>query len=259
MIYWKIRKRYENPLEIVLRNHTRNVSVLESERYPISQRVEVFECSCCPPNINRVLASMEKYIYHMSDNILYVDQYMDSEFSNDKIQIIQKTNYPVCGNINMDVRGVELLAVRIPFWCKNFKINCEYTLKDGYAHIKNPAMVEIEFEMIARLYSANVEVNQCANKVALMYGPVAYCAESVNNNNVNLFKVYLSKELNAKVTYDDETKLNAIKVDGFVKVDKDELYYELNDCFEKIEINLNPYYSFANHGESDMRVWMNYR
>lgn len=44
---------YENPLEINLLHHGRNPSVKQEEHLPITQRVEVFDCSCCPPNIAR--------------------------------------------------------------------------------------------------------------------------------------------------------------------------------------------------------------
>ena len=154
---------YENPLEITLRNHTKHTSTQTKERYPITQRVEVFDCSCCPPNINRVLSSMEKYIYHTSDNIYYVDQYMESSFEENGVKIKQTTQYPKDGIIKLEFSGVDKAAVRIPYWCDNFKINAKYELKDGYAYITNPKNIEIKFEMIPALYMAHQEVNDCAN------------------------------------------------------------------------------------------------
>ena len=68
---------YENPLEVNPVDRIKDVSVLEKskERFPINQRVEVFWCSCCPPNLNRVLASIAGMIYSVENNTLYINQY----------------------------------------------------------------------------------------------------------------------------------------------------------------------------------------
>ena len=51
---------YENPLEIALEEYGREVAVPKRQhaRLPITERLEVFGCSCCPPNINRFFAHL---------------------------------------------------------------------------------------------------------------------------------------------------------------------------------------------------------
>ena len=46
---------YENPLEIDPTDRTKDVCIFEQyrEHIPINQRVEIFSCSCCPPNLVR--------------------------------------------------------------------------------------------------------------------------------------------------------------------------------------------------------------
>lgn len=63
---------YENPLEINLLHHGRNPSVKQEEHLPITQRVEVFDCSCCPPNIARLAASVGDFLYTHDDSRLFV-------------------------------------------------------------------------------------------------------------------------------------------------------------------------------------------
>ena len=204
---------YENPLEINVVNHYKNLSTNSAERYPITQRVKVFNTSCCPPNLNRVLSSVEKYIYYVKNDVYYVNQYCMREYKNEFVKIIQETDYPVGGAIKIIAEGVSQIALRIPSWCDKFEINTKYTLKDGYALIENPTEIEICFNMTQKLYSANPEVLYCDNKAALMLGPVVYCAEGVDNG-ANLHRLYLSKVLNANVSY-DEFKLNIVEVDGY--------------------------------------------
>ena len=69
---------YENPLEIDPRFNHVNPSVINKERFPITQRLEVFDCSCCPPNIARLAASVGDFLYTHDDSRLFVHQYMDS-------------------------------------------------------------------------------------------------------------------------------------------------------------------------------------
>ena len=249
---------YENPLEINVVNHYKNTSTTDAERYPITQRVKVFNTSCCPPNLNRVLASLEKYVYYVKDDIYYINQYCMSEYKDGNVCIIQETDYPVSGAVKIKTDGISQLALRIPAWCDKFEINAEYVLKDGYAYIKNPTEIELCMDMTPKLYSANPEVLYCDNKAALMAGPVVYCAEGVDNG-VNLHRLYLNRNINAKVSYNDEYKLNIIEVDGYVRNSSEKLYELLGDNFEERRIKLIPYNAFANRGETDMMVWMNYR
>ena len=181
-----------------------------------------------------------------------------SEYKDGDIRIVQETDYPVGCVIKIKAEGISHLALRIPSWCDKFEINAEYTLKDGYAYVEKPTEIELCIDMKPKLYSANAEVLYCDNKVALMLGPIVYCAEGVDNG-VNLHRLYLSRNINAKLSYNDEYKLNTIEVDGYIRNSSERLYEPLSDNFEESRIKLIPYNAFANRGETDMMVWMNYR
>ena len=51
---------YENPLEITCLEHFS--SIFGPLRFPALSRAQSFECSCCPPNINRLLPVLGEYI-----------------------------------------------------------------------------------------------------------------------------------------------------------------------------------------------------
>ena len=249
---------YENPLRICLDNHRRNVSTYTKERLPITQRVEVFECSCCPPNLNRVLSSMENYIYSEKDGVYYVHQFMESMYSEGDIKIIQNTGYPENGEIKLSFEGVSRAAIRIPGWCDEYSINVPYEAKNGYAYIENPGDVEVSFKMEPKLYKAHMNVNDCAGKAALMYGPTVYCMEGADNN-FRLDRAYIKKELNAEISYLEELDTQMITVDGLLVKTNDSLYSSFSEEFEETKIKLIPYRLFANRGESDMDVWIKCR
>ena len=69
---------YENPLEIDPDFNNINYSTAQKERFPITQRLEVFDCSCCPPNIVRFIPSVADHLYTYDSDILYLHQFMDS-------------------------------------------------------------------------------------------------------------------------------------------------------------------------------------
>lgn len=253
---------YENPLEITLRDYHKNTATLHKERYPICQRVKVFGCSCCPPNLNRLLSSMERFIYRVQGETCFVDQYMTSTLQNDKMTVKVETAYPSEGTVKVQISGAGKIALRIPGWCQRFVLNCDYSMEKGYAIVETKGKdtaIELNMEMLPMLYEANCEVNDAAGKVALMMGPIVYCAEGVDNQGINLHRLAFSTKLNPSIEYSSEYGMNQVEVDGYLCASSNSLYRPLTNGYQSIRIKLIPYYAFANRGESDMLVWMRYR
>ena len=250
---------YENPLEIdpYLIGKDRSVSNNHKQRFPITQRVEVFGCSCCPPNVLRLIASIGDYIYSNDDNgVYYVHQYMNSEMNYNGVSIKQITNYPVSNKIKITADGVSTIAVRIPGWCDKYEINQEYTVKDGYAYIENPdGEIKIKFNMRPKLIQSSPYVRENAGRVALKMGPLVYCVEEVDNGR-HLRNIKLSKKLKASWEYDEFIGANVVEADGYRPVDNGKLYSEYDNNLESQRIKFIPYYAFANRGESEMLVWV---
>ena len=89
-----------------------------------------------------------------------------------------------------------------------------------------------------------------------MFGPLVYCAESVDNGE-NLHTLYVNQNLNAKVTFDPFFGANVIQIDGFRKLQNSTaLYRPYSENFEETQIKFVPYFGFANRGESDMLVFL---
>lgn len=247
---------YENPLELTLKNHKRNTSTKTMERYPITHRKEIFECSCCPPNINRTLASIQEYIYGFEGDTCYINQFIDSELITDKYRVKQKTNYPVDGRIFVECKGVNVLMIRIPGWCDKYRIDCKYQKCGGYIKIENPESIEIEFEMKPFLVYASSDVADNAGKAAVQMGPVVYCAEGLDNcENLHSLSVY--EKSGFKVKYDEQFGLNTIEIEGCRTLPSEHLYENKKGVSEDVVIKLIPYCCFANRDETDMLVWLN--
>lgn len=248
---------YENPLAITPQfNNLNGVSLYRKEHFPITQRVEVFECSCCPPNILRFMLSIADLMYSFDDETIYVHQFMNSETKYDNIQISQTTNYPFDGKIRIKCTAQQKnIAVRIPSWCSDFNINADYTLKNGYAYIalKDNCDIEVEFDMPVICVKSNKRVHENAGRVAVMRGPVLYCAEGVDNG-VDLANI--SIDISSEFKLEDRNFiLPSLSVCAYREKDTDTLYSKAGEDFEQFTLKLIPYYAFANRGETEMYVW----
>ncbi len=255
---------YENPLEVDLYLHEKN-NKLGFGHYPPPHRFEVFGCSCCPPNITRFIASIADMLYTYNDDTVFVHQYMQSETEFDSIKLVQTTNYPYDGKVSIDYTGDKnTLAVRIPSWSEGTKISVNgkdisYETKLGYAYISvnSGDKIEIDIPMEAYLVEANPSVQNDANRVAVMRGPVLFCAEGKDNGK-NLHDIKLSSDTEFTYGIDDELDVMTLTATAY-RTDTSDftgLYRKKSNKFVPAEIKLIPYYAFANRGDTDMLVWL---
>ncbi len=257
---------YENPLEINLAKFRRNTSTKSKDRFPITRRPEVFGCSCCPPNINRVLASIGNFIYGVEGKgdakALYINQYVPSTLDFDGIKAELKTGYPYVGHSEIKVCGVGKVMIRIPSWAKNVRISESYVIVDGYACIENEEKtITVDFDIVPRLIKSSPLVWDNCGKAALMVGPMVYCAEEIDNA-APLHTLMLSKNLEDADFYDDEALgVRCVRTKGYIQKPCETLYTDVDSdsssiCPEETTIKLIPYHAFANRKECDMAVWI---
>ena len=74
---------YDNSIEVDLIGINNPHDNRHNPFYPITQRLEVFSCSCCPPNVTRLIASVGEFACSANDNTLWVHHFMDGDFEAD--------------------------------------------------------------------------------------------------------------------------------------------------------------------------------
>ncbi len=257
---------YTNPQAISLRDHGRNTSNPKGgEWLPITQRVEVFSCSCCPPNVTRFIASMGEYLYTTDEDKIFVHQYMESTANltagGREVCVRQQTQYPVSGKVKITVEGAKGLtvAVRIPGWCSAYRLKNGHVLDKGYAYIRceeEKTEIALSIEMEPVLMEANPEVQADAGRVALMRGPVVYCLEGKDNGE-RLQDIRIGRDMDAQEKYDDLYKMPVVHARGWRRKSAQGqwLYRPAEEEMEEVKLTFIPYYAFANRGESDMQIW----
>ena len=252
---------YENPLALGRKLSDGEERFMETygRKLPIRERVEVFECSCCPPNINRFFASIGDYICSQNDDMLFIHQFINSEVDLDNgTKFVIETDYPKNGNVKITYNGSKKISVRLPGWCDNHKTSAKYVLENGYMNFGNISDIEIDFEMKPVLMRACSKVTDDSGKAAVMYGPVVFCAESVDNGE-NLGDMFIELNGNFEIEDDGFSGFYKITADGKRLCEQSELYSKFTADFKDFKIKLIPYYAFANRGDSEMQVWLNVR
>jgi DUF1680 family protein len=254
---------YENPLESRGNHH----------------RWEWHECSCCPPNIARLLASLGQYIYSYCENALYVHLYIGGgvvfDVDGKAIKLSQRTEYPWNGKIYLQIDAdapiVLTLAMRIPAWCRapEIKVNEEIVivssmLQKGYAKLyrlwQPGDMIELELPMPIERIQAHPNVRANCGRVALQRGPLVYCFEEIDNGK-NLTDVVLPREEKLDVQFEKNLLGGVAVITGKAKRRalrewENALYKADVSTREDNGLKAIPYFAWDNREPGEMLVWI---
>lgn len=250
---------YVNPLEAD-RQYAQYANTVPGIPFkPLLERVEVFDCSCCPPNLVRLFARVGGFAYGEEDGVLFVNQYISSDVSACGIDLSLKTELPYAGNVTISANGKGRLALRIPVWQMSLtcRVNGEYVRpeeKDDYLYfdVNGKAQIEVNFEMRPRFVYANERVRADSGRKAVEYGPFVLCAEQVDNGG-ELYGIEIPS-LEHAVTERTQQGI-CVRVPARRLRSGDALYSYLPPEKESFTLTLIPYFMWANRGENDMQVW----
>lgn len=259
---------YENALEIDLRDYDysgMNLTGADTGTYHRRgllaprrlERAKVFSCSCCPPNINRMLASLPRYAYTQDGNTLYCNQFMAGRTEltvNGKPAVLElATDYPNTGKLEYTYHGEPaVLAIRIPDWCVEYDGKTE----NGFAKfaVTDGQTVTVELPMTLHFVQADPRVRSCAGRFAVTRGPLVYCMEGVDNG-TDLRDIELLDNGNYELETDPDFPAPVISMDGLRRPQSRSLYSLRDTARQPIRVKLIPYFGFANRGKTDMLVW----
>ena len=259
---------YENPLEIALEEYGREVAVpiRQRARLPITQRLEVFGCSCCPPNINRFFAHLGEYICVDEGDALCVEQYISAKLNTPYGTLCITEDYAHVGKACIKGHGytAKTISLRVPEWCKIFTVvlngkSVTPEIRDGYAYftVGEDFSIDLDFHISLSFVSANPMVRDNVGRMALIRGPVVYCFEGVDNGNrLNRIEVSIDALTNA-IEKLDFHGLYSVTLPAFRLKERTSLYFDASQSTtEAVHVKCIPYFAFANRGESDMLVWI---
>jgi len=249
-------------------------------------RNEWYETTCCPPNLERILASLPGYFYSTSSRGVYVNLYDNSHLdwhleNGTGLVIDQKTGYPWDGGVTVTLTPATAsefsLFLRVPGWSRSTAVTVNGAAAAGtvepghYFEIRRQwragDRVEVKFDMQPQLIRANPLVRENTGRVAVQRGPLVYCIESVDQPGLgSVFDAELAAPAEA---FREEYRANLLggivrlKHQGVVADEplEDEPLYQLATNatlppFNPAELIFIPYYAWANRGQDAMEVWI---
>ncbi|MCB6777900.1 MULTISPECIES: glycoside hydrolase family 127 protein [Citrobacter] len=266
---------YVNPLE------TQPKSIPHNHIYdhikPVRQRW--FGCACCPPNIARTLVTIGHYIFTPRPDALFINFYAGSEaqFTVDAQTLALKVegNYPWDEQVSIRFNQPQVvehtLALRLPEWCAapTVRINGEAAqgkMVKGYLHLhrqwQEGDIITLNLPMPVRRVYANPLVRHAAGKVAIQRGPLVYCLEEADNgaqlHNLSLPKASAFREIQGVGLLKGKVLLQAEGV-RVLTAHEDKPLYSFDNrqtAVEKQTLTFIPWFSWANRGEGEMRIWV---
>lgn len=265
---------YVNPLEVDPKKSKGNP--LKTHVKPV--RPSWLGCACCPPNLARLLASLDQYIYTVKKEAVLINLLMASETTIEvptgTMSISQKTDYPFDGRIKIILENNsddgQKIGIHIPGWCREWKImkdgtamNTHCGLESGYYYVgcdaRSISEIELDLTMTPERVYSNAHVSEDAGKAALSLGPFIYCLEE-RDNGAELHNLRLPETAKINPEFHDELLggIIELKAEGIREenTDEEDLYSFHKKKITRQMLTFIPYYAWANRGENEMQVWV---
>jgi len=242
-------------------------------------RQKWFGCSCCPPNIARLVSSLGQYIYSTNQDTIYTHLYIGGEadltVGEQSVVIQQESGYPWNGATSFSFQLEQpqsfTLALRLPGWCKKASLtingeSIEYQslVQDGYIYIQREwsvdDRVEWNMEMHVQVIHSHPRLRAASGKIALQHGPLVYCLEQADNGElISALSIDPAQSLTTR--FDAELLGGAVVIEGTVTREltsdwDDHLYQDSPPTIQEQPFTAIPYFLWANRGEGDMAVWI---
>jgi DUF1680 family protein len=249
-------------------------------------RNEWYDTTCCPPNLERTIASLPGYFYSTSGEGVYLHFFDNSELdwhleSGVGLKVRQKTNYPWDGSVEISVTPAEstefTFFLRIPGWTDTAQVGVNgKRLADPtpgkYLPIRrhwSPGdVIRVQFNMKPQFLQANAQVIENNGRVAVQRGPLVYCLEQIDQpSGVPLKDVALNPGSKSNAQFQEEFQkemlggIILLRHPGAVygeSSDEGHLYFHYSAAPRKLKpvsLTLIPYYAWANRAATPMQVW----
>ena len=250
-----------------------------------ARRTRWFRCACCPPNVMRLLASLEHYLASTDGQGLQLHQYAGGTFrgeaAGESIVVSAHTDYPWDGRIAITVDETPAgrpwtLSLRIPQWCTSFTVDDEASARsrDGWLRLTRVwtpgERVVLELEMEPRLTRADPRADAVRGAVAIERGPLVYCLEQIDHPGGGLDDIVLdtAQPLTVKHRPDLLGGVTTVLATGHRRAVPAEDWWPYRPVSAgpsdtrravvsgPVELTAIPYYAWANREDGSMRVWL---
>lgn len=261
---------YVNPLQLRAGNH--------AEGNASTSRRSWFDCACCPPNIARLIASIDTYTATRTDGGVQLHLYSDGSVAlgdgPDAPVATVSTGYPWDGRIRiaLDRAPDTELRLRVPAWARQSTVTVDgapAALATEHGYLVLPAgsvtsSIELDFHADPVIVHPHPRLDASRGTVAVQRGPVVYCLEQADlPDGVDSEDVRLPADAALEVAAaPDGLDTTAVIAGGaVVRESAGQSLYSSAQSQRPVErelgpLTLVPYFRWGNRRQAAMRVWI---
>ena len=261
--------KYADDMERTLYNAVLAGVSLDGRHYFYVNRMETkkpierkgwFGTSCCPPNVQRLLGSLQQYLYTVDDSGIQIHLYNTSAIETktsqgQAISLSVRTDYPRTGNVEIAIatEGRYVISLRIPLWAYEPKLvhnneSIDSITPGVYCKIerdwKKCDILRLDLSIKPRLIRGNPEAKDQQNKIAIMRGPLVYCLEQIDNA-TNIFDLTFPSDV---ALSEEESPL----LNGIVTLKG----HAFDTTGRGANFTAVPYNVWSNRKPTSMRIWI---
>ncbi len=137
---------------------------------------------CCRYRGFSAVAAIPSHLFGEAGDQITPLIYTNADFANDRIRITEETDYPFDGRIKFTVTGHGSLRLRIPAWCKSYKLlrngaPCNAAVQNGFVTLSGDwSSDEVIFEPEMQPIQKTVAI-EGVDYAGITYGPVVCALE----------------------------------------------------------------------------------
>ena len=245
-------------------------------------RVPWFHCACCPPNVMRLLASLEHYVLLSDDTSVALHQFVTGSWTADvaggAARLAVSTDYPWQGSVRIRVEASPeqpwSLALRVPGWAGGAALTVNGEAAEGgptdgwwrvQRHWEAGDEVILHLPLEPRLTAADPRLDAARGCVAVERGPLVYCLEGVDHEGHRLDDLVLQVAQPLQIEAEDGALGSVVLVHaaGAVRGRPASSWWPYGGASasaaaaqEAVALTAVPYFAWGNRQEGAMRIWV---
>jgi DUF1680 family protein len=266
---------YANPLQV----RDDHVGTGHDQDYA---RVPWFHCACCPPNVMRLLASLEHYVALAGDTGVVLHQYLTGRSTATTgagaVTLDVITDYPWDGTVRVTVAATPEaeweLALRVPSWAAGASVSVDGEAVDaqpvdGWLRLARSwtpgAVVELVLPLTVRFTTPHPRVDAIRGSAAVERGPLVYCLEGVDHEGQRLDDLLLDPSAEVAEQPGSAAIGGAVtlRLGGLRRTSQTRGWWPYGSgpaqdlpATEPVALVAVPYFTWGNREPGAMRVWV---
>jgi DUF1680 family protein len=262
---------YSNPLQV--RTHRDGAH----EQAP-ARRVGWYDCACCPPNVARLVSSLQHYTATTAEGSLQLHLYESGTIELGGVgraatRARISTSYPVDTTVSIrfdaPFTGGEV-ALRLPGWAESWSlvvdgVAFDVPVIDGYLRVAGTGIrsIDLVLEMPVQLRRAHPQVDAVRGCVAVTRGPLVYAIEQADLPESLQLEDFVIDASVPVVLDEMDTELGVprVRITGSRRAEVAGGLYPpagpvVMERGAAVTVTAVPYYRWGNRSPGGMRVWI---